>query len=551
MIIDARSIPENETIDTDICIVGAGTAGLTIAHEMIGQNFRVCLLESGGLKPDRETQALYKGENVGHPYFTLQSARARFFAGTTNRWNIPIDDDDCSGVRMRPLDPIDFEKRDWVPFSGWPFGKSHLDPYYGRAQDICKIAPAGFDVKEWGDPEKSPQLPFKGDKVETVIFKFGSSRPFLEDIAPAVSKADRITTYTYANVTELETNKEPYTIHRIRVVCLEGNTFWVKAKRFILAAGAIEIPRLLLSANKTQSNGLGNQNDLVGRFFMEHPHFWSGYFVPSRPEVFNTVSLYDHIHKVKGVPIIGKLSLSEKVIRRDRLLNYVGELSPRVVLRPTLYPFFYPRVESKSVRSYRALRSAIRQRQWNAVSGAQLRDIVLGLDTFAITGYRNIKKQILRLIDKRRIRLFHFANMSEQAPNPDSRVTLGADIDRLGMRRVRLDWRLSDFDIESAIRSQEIIDRELQRADLGRLYIDMNDETPPERITGGWHHMGTTRMHMDPKNGVVDANCCVHGISNLFIAGPSVFPTGGYANPSLTIVALAVRLADHIKRLMA
>ena len=128
MIIDAHSVPEDTTIETDICIVGAGTAGLTLAKEFIGQNFRVCLLESGGLKPDRDTQALYQGENIGHPYYTLHSARARYFGGTTNRWHIPIGDD-CSGVRMRPLDAIDFEKRDWVPYSGWPFDKSHLDPF--------------------------------------------------------------------------------------------------------------------------------------------------------------------------------------------------------------------------------------------------------------------------------------------------------------------------------------------------------------------------------------------------------------------------------------
>ena len=551
MIIDARNLPADETVNTDICIIGAGTAGLTLAHEMIGGPYRICLLESGGIKPDRETQALYKGENIGHPYFTLESSRARFFAGTTNRWAIPIDENDCSGVRMRPLDPIDFERRDWVPYSGWPFRKSHLDPYYERAQNICKITPPTFDVKEWVESNNTQILPFSGDQIDTVIFKFGSHRPFLEDIAPAVQNDASIATYIYANVTELETAFGSSTIKRVRVMCLEGNSFWVEAKLYILAAGALEIPRLLLSSNKTESSGLGNRYDLVGRFFMEHPHFWSGYLVPTRPEFFSMAFLYDHIQKVKGVPIIGKLSLSEDTIRKNKLLNYVGELSPRVVLKSTINPFLYPRIESKSVQSFRALRSAIRQKHWSAISGSYLRDIVCGLDTFAVTGYRNIKKQILRLIDKRRIRLFHLANMSEQTPNPDSRVTLGSDIDQLGLRRLRLDWRMTEFDIQSAIRSMEIIDRELHRARLGRLYIDLDHETPPQRITGGWHHMGTTRMHTDPKFGVVDENCRVHSTSNLFITGPSVFPTGGYANPSLTIVALAIRMADHIKRLMA
>ena len=549
MIIDADSVPEDKNIETDICIVGAGTAGITLAKEFIGQKFSVCLLESGGLKPDRETQALYQGENIGHPYFSLDSARARYFGGTTNRWHIPIGDD-CSGVRMRPLDAIDFEERDWVPYSGWPYNKSHLDPFYDRAQEICRIKPTTYDVADWENPEKTPAFRFNGDRVKTVIFKFGSRHPFLDGHATEVTKAANITTYLYANVIEIETNETARSVIRLRVACLEENKFWVRAKRFILAAGAIEIPRLLLCSNRTQTAGLGNQNDLVGRFFMEHPHFWSGLFVPSTPDIINSASLYDHIHKVNGVPIIGKLSLSEDFIRREKLLNYVGELAPRVVLKSSLNLFIYPSIDSKSVRSYKTLRFAMGRGKLPDDFGNHLRNILSGLDDFAITAYRNIKRRVLRMVDKRRIRLFHLANMSEQAPNPDSRVTLGSDRDSLGLRRVRLDWRLSDFDIESAIRSQEIINQELQRAGLGRLYIELNHQTPPQKITGGWHHMGTTRMHTDPKKGVVDENSRVHGMSNLFVAGPSVFPTGGYANPSLTIVAMSVRLADHIKMIM-
>lgn len=549
MLIDSRTLPKNEAIDTDVCIVGSGTAGVTLAKEFIDQKFRVCLLESGGLKPDRETQALYQGENVGRPYFTLHSARARYFGGTSNRWNIPIGDDLC-GVRMRPFDAIDFEDRDWIPYSGWPFNKSHLDPYYLRAQEICKITPHSYSVSDWEDPERTPPLPLKGDRVKTVIFKFGSRHPFIDDYAKAISQSDNIKTYLYANVTDIETNESGRTVTRLRVVCLDGNLFWVKAKFFILAAGAIEIPRLLLSANKTERGGLGNRHDLVGRFFMEHPHFWSGFYVPSSPDIFKLTALYDHIHKVNGVPIIGKLSLSEKVLRQEKLLNYVGELVPRVTLKSTVNQYLYPRVNSESVKSYRIVRSELRSGKLPEDFGRHLYNIISGFDDFALTVFRNIKKRVLRVLDKRSIRLFHLANMSEQAPNPDSRVTLGTNRDSLGQRRVRLNWRLNDMDLQSAIRSQEILDQELSYSGLGRLYIELDDETPPHRITGGWHHMGTTRMHVDPKKGVVDENSRIHGISNLFIAGPSVFPTSGYANPSLTIVALAVRLADHIKRLM-
>jgi choline dehydrogenase-like flavoprotein len=142
---------------------------------------------------------------------------------------------------------------------------------------------------------------------------------------------------------------------------------------------------------------------------------------------------------------------------------------------------------------------------------------------------------------------FRLNQMTEQIPNPDSRILLVEEKDAFGRNRVCLDWRLSSSDIRSIIRSQEIINEELQKAGLGRLQITMTKKKLPSNLQGGWHHMGTTRMHVNPGKGVVDENCRAHGISNLFIAGPSVFPTCGYANPVLTIVALAIRLADHVK----
>jgi choline dehydrogenase-like flavoprotein len=211
---------------------------------------------------------------------------------------------------------------------------------------------------------------------------------------------------------------------------------------------------------------------------------------------------------------------------------------------------FFPNISSDSVASFRAIHSAIfRGTNLNNL-GLHFKNISTGLDDVVITIFRAIRRRAIRIFNKKRIKLFSLENMSEQVPNPDSRITLSSDKDKLGMNLVRLDWRLSPIDIESAIRTQQILDQEFQRAGLGRLYIRLKDETPPMRISGGWHHMGTTRMHIDPEKGVVDPNSRVHGMSNLFVAGPSVFPTGGYANPSLTIVALAVRLADHIKKLM-
>jgi choline dehydrogenase-like flavoprotein len=150
---------------------------------------------------------------------------------------------------------------------------------------------------------------------------------------------------------------------------------------------------------------------------------------------------------------------------------------------------------------------------------------------------------------KRQASLIGFNVMAEQQPNPDSRVTLSDKTDRLGVPRVSLDWRITDFDRYSMRRSLQIVARTMERSKLGRIVWILGDESPPVLIRGGWHHMGTTRMHRDSRMGVVDDNCRVHGCENLFVAGSSVFPTGGASNPTLTIVALALRLAKHIEHL--
>ncbi|NJD56940.1 MAG: GMC family oxidoreductase [Nitrospirae bacterium] len=314
-------------------------------------------------------------------------------------------------------------------------------------------------------------------------------------------------TILHANAVEVETNDTAQKVSGVKAVCLNGGRFHVKAKLFVLATGAIEIPRLLLTSNRVCKAGLGNQHDLVGRFFMEHPHLWSGIFIPSGDRLFRSTGLY-RVHTVKNVPIMGKLTLSESVLRSERLLNYAVSIHPRLCPDPADH------------------------------AGAS-------------QGMPGMTEKILRHVKGvRKIEGFALNHMSEQAPNPDSRIMLSNETDALGQRRIKLDWRLTASDMRTIRRAQQIIDEELQLAGLGRLHVEMRDDSVPQHITGGWHHMGTTRMHSDPAKGVVDGQCRVHGIANLFIAGPSVFPTCGYANPVLTIVALAARLGDHLKKYM-
>jgi len=512
MIIDARSLGESDSVETDVCIVGGGVAGITLAREFIGQRLRVTLLERGGWEPDEDTQSLGSGDIVGHPYIRpLDSAHVRCFCfgGSSTQWELGMDKNQ-SGARMRPLDEIDFQERSWVPHSGWPFDKSHLDPFYARAQSICQIGPPPPEDGSWVEDEKNPYIT---DRVRTAIFRLGPRDAF-RGYCREIIRAQNITTYLHANVTEIESNETAQTVTRVRVACNGGRNFSVSAKWFILASGGIEIPRLLLVSNKTLHAGLGNQNGLVGRFFMEHLHLWSGVYTPSKVGIFNSSGLFRQ-HKVNGGYIQRNLTLDQKVLCREQLLNH----------------------------------SVIGARPWPEDVASH------GHESIVQAAYNKVRRKLRRIryrINPSSVKVFRLKHMAEQSPNPDSRVILSSDRDTFGMNRVKLDWQISPMDIRSMIRVQEILDAEFRRAGLGHLNVELEGVVPPSKpdmIGGGMHHMGTTRMNINSKMGVVNENCQVHGVDNLYIAGPSVFPTAGYANPTITIVALAARLADHIKQL--
>ncbi|WP_066376743.1 GMC oxidoreductase [Anabaena sp. CA = ATCC 33047] len=548
MLIDARTLPEDETIETEVCIVGTGPAGITLARELSGADFRVCLLESGGLDFDQKTQSLALGESVNNMFDTLESQRCFQFGGTANYWKVRIGNNEI-GVRHVPLDKIDFEKRDWLPYSGWPFDKSHLDPFYERAQAVCKLGAFAYDAASWEDAD-TPQLPFSSN-VTTTMFQFGPRAVFTHEYREVIQKSSNITTYLHANLMEIETDVTAKNVTRLRVACLSGKEFWVCAKVVILATGGIETTRLLLLSNKVQKTGLGNQNDLVGRFFMDHSLVNCGHLIPTNRDIFKKTALYD-LRRVNNIPVMGKLALSENVMQREKLLNISTLLLPV----PQLY-------QLKAANSLKKLLSSIYDPQVYQNIFQHLGNVVMGLDYILPAAYGAITKQQPFIPSlpwggwsyipgkEKRFAGFELFQLTEQVPDPENRITLTGDRDALGRQRVKLNWRWHDIDIDHIKRTQEILKQEIALAGIGELQIARDGNLPKLIHPGLHHHLGTTRMNDDPKQGVVDRNCQVHGVSNLFVASSSVFPTGGYANPTLTIVALAIRLADHVKTVMA
>jgi choline dehydrogenase-like flavoprotein len=320
----------------------------------------------------------------------------------------------------------------------------------------------------------------------------------------------------------------------------------------ILAAGGVESAHLLLLSNKTQKAGLGNQNDLVGRFFMDHPLVYGGLFVPSNPKMFDSMALYDLRQLSKGI-VMGGLSFTNEAMRHEQLLNVSMLLLPR--------PIKYK--PSEAVSSFKALFSSRGYKEGAKGTLQHLNKVITGLDEIAGSFYDKLMKKDLpfwpnlsqggwsNLPNKEQIyNVFEVLHQTEQTPHPDNRVMLGDGLDKLGRRKVKMQTCWREEDIQGVKRAQAVFAEEIARAGLGRYEIEQDGDLPVISTAGTSHHLGTARMAVDPKQGVVDENCKVHGVSNLFIASSAVFPTGGYGNPTLTIVALAIRIADRVKATM-
>ena len=524
---DARKL-DAKTLEVDVCIVGAGAAGITLARELAGHACRVALIESGDFEFHHRPQWLYLGANTGLPSYSIARSRLRRFGGSTTRW----------GGQCRPLDPLDFDRRNGIDHSGWPFGREELEPAYRRAQNICNLGPYDYSAASWraagGDA-----LPIETGALETRVYQFSFPSDFGQIYRAQLQSAPNIDVFLNANALEIEMDEAASRVTGLRVATFNGGRMRVVATQYVLACGGIENARLLLASNRIAPAGIGNRYDRVGRFFMDHPYFLLGYFEPARPQYdrsFYVIEDYERVGREQKVN--AAFSLSERTLREEEL-NGAALYFVRRPLYKTLPEYF-----SRGGKSFTHLIDVLRHRELpDGHLGRHVGNVLAG---FADIGC-SLGRQVAHVVRPRPT--LALRAVLEATPNPDSRVTLGPHEDCFGMPRVEVDWRLNARDRRGLERLMATVRAEFSRLKLGSLIEDRTWEGAgwPDSMTGGKHHMGTTRMHVDARQGVVDANCRVHDCANLYIAGSSVFPTGGYANPTLTIVALAVRLADHLK----
>lgn len=510
----------------DVCVIGSGPAGATIAQELSNTNLLVTLLESGGMLRDPAVDTLDEIDNVGRPRASDQwSVRNRIVGGSSHTW----------GGRCAPFDDIDYRARPWVPFSGWPINGADLEPYLERSATHLGLAlGSGYsDETFWSiasrrgpvtELDPSVLLPFfwqfSRDSEETYPYEY---MRFGRHLAKRLGPNVRVV--TGATVQSIGTTDSGSAVRSVQFAAMNGTRHTLTVSIVILCCGGIENARILLNSDATNRRGLGNDHDLVGRYLMDHLRGPVATFALS-----GSRALQKRFgrYNVCGRFFRAGFRLSPELQRREQLLNCSGWLGEELALND---PW-------AALRRIAGRTPKLPQDLVNVVTNSGL--ILRGLIDFF--GARNgVPRKLTEL---------NLQCMCEQVPNPDSRITLSERRDRLGMRLPKIDWRSDSAESRTMRRTAQLVAEAFPKIGLPgpRLAEWVKDGADvPTSFVDVAHPTGTTRMSDDPRTGVVDRNCEVHGVSGLFVSGSSVFPTAGHCNPTQMIVAMAVRLADHIK----
>lgn len=551
MIDDADSLPGGQTLEADCIIVGAGAAGFTLALEMRDSGFSVLVLESGGLKPEPATHALYNGQTADeHLHPSPDKYRQRCLGGSTIIW----------GGRCMPFDPIDFEARSYMPHSGWPFGVDELLPFYPRANEIAEAGRFAYTAEAAYDGASHPILDgFTSTRVsQNRLERFSLPTNFAKSHGEAIRTSQNVRVLLHANCTGIRLVPDGSRVDHLDVATLGGKRFTARARHYVLATGGLEVPRLLLASRDVKPAGIGNDHDLVGRYYMCHLAGALGTFTVSLPR-----AAVWHGYEVtpEGIYARRRFAIAEKTQRELGIGNLVARLHFARITDPAH--------RSGILSGLYLAKAFIRYEYTKRLHGDEqrtvknwllhVRNVILDpFDTIAflwhwLTKRTLAKRKFPSVVLPSRGNRFSIDFHSEQEPNPDSRITLTDEKDALGMPRIRINWRYTEGDIRTVVKSIEVLKEEFARSGVGTLEYDeatLGEEIMRYGAYGG-HHVGTARMGVDPSRSVVDPDCRVHGVSNLHIASSAVFPTSGQANPTLTILALTLRLAGRLKRLLA
>lgn len=548
MIIEAAEVPSETTLTADVCIVGGGAVGISLALALLEAGVDVLLLESGNDTQDTATQDLYAGTVADERLHSPPDRyRQRRFGGSTTIW----------GGRCMPFDPIDFQPRDFIAHSGWPIDYRDVLPFYPEANRLCEAGDFAYTVETaFPQPVRDliAGLPADSAFSSNTLERFSCPTDFGKRYRQRLAQGDARVVLG-ANVGTMDLDPAGRRLRALDVRTLGGNRFRVQARRYVLAAGGLETARLLLASPGASGRGIGNAHDVVGRYYMCHLAGTIGTLdLTPAASVWHGYEVSDD-----GVYCRRRLALRPAAQQRLRVGNFIARLHhPRLTdpahhtgilsllcLAGSFIPYEYAkRLTGGEPATWRT---------WLAHAGNVLSDIP-GITAFLWHWLRHrtlAERKFPSVVVYPRAPRYSLDFHAEQEPNPESRVMLEhGSADALGMPRLRVDWRYTRQDVRTVQAALAVLAHDLAEAGLGRFLYDpagVEHEMIRYGAYGG-HHIGTARMGADPRSSVVDADCRVHEVDNLYVAGSAVFPTSSQANPTLTAVALALRLAAHLSR---
>lgn len=488
----------------DITIIGAGAAGILLAVKLTRAGQKVCIIESGHFEYDSTKQSLNKVVNTGKVLSTAVEGRVRAIGGTTITW----------GGQSLPFSKLDFSERPWLSGSGWPINYEEVAKYYNEANDFM-----GIDTLNYKDDifkkihVEDPG--FDSDKIDFHISKWAPIPDFKKLYHSFLEKW--VTVFYNAHLIQINKNSQSQ-VESIKISNFTSESYFIPVKKLIIAAGGIESVRILLE------NNLGNEYRLVGKGFMEHPCIKIGWANTPNPyklqSIFNT-----HLWKKRKYSL--RLSLSESFQKKEQTLN----CSASLMFLPAA-DTFDPYGELKAFMKNFKVSNLIR----------------------ASKGFTSITKSIYALV---RHQFFYKANaeislvlMAEQESISESYIDLSNEVDQFGLKKVEVHWDIKQNTWQTVVKTSAILKAELERLELAAVNIypaiTMNNPDWKNSLSDVNHHMGGAKMSATKNEGVVNKNLQVWDTPNLFVCSSAVFPSASHSNPTLTILALGCRLANHL-----
>jgi len=550
---DARIIPPGTCLKTDLCVIGGGAAAISLALEYLKSGRQVILLPGGG--PNQTTSGidLYRGK-VSPPgsHEPLEENRLRMWGGTTTVW----------GGRIVAFDPVDFAKRSWVPNSGWPISLESLQDFITRACQLSEAGVADFDARS-AFPGTQPEILRSFDDEDFATWpleRWSVPTDFSKRYRPDLNAAPNVRVLLHAHAIHLQMDASGATLQHVEAACTPGSTFRIEARNVVLACGALENARLLLASRDVLPAGIGNGHDLVGRYYQSHRFGVCGHAELKDP---TKDFIYDFETDKEGVYCRRRFWLTPEAQEKHQVNNVVGfffrtvsgasEHRNAMVSTVLLAKMLLGGAKKGPRRLGRILKD--QRRELLTHIGIVLKDgpsIFGQLAAVAYTRYFQ-KRRLPMVLPPKKSNRFPLFFQTEHAPLADSRVVLDpSSFDDFGMPRLDVRIQFSEIDFRTISTFIRLFKQRLESSGAGTFHLTEDEEAflnEPARqeFNSNSHNIGTTRMGVTPDAGVVDVNCKVHGVDNLYVAGSSVFPTSSHANPTLMIVALSLRLADHLK----